>query len=86
MFPRTFDARNIVSSDREAVEKILKVKHASFDPVNSKRASAAAVPLAEWVVANVRFGKVLEKIGPLERYKEALEQLVLNFEEYYLGL
>lgn len=71
---RNFDSRNIIPSDREAVEKMLKLKQTSFDPKNAKRASTAAAPLAEWVVANVKFSKVLEKIEPLERYKRTLEQ------------
>lgn len=37
---RNFDARSIDSTDRDAVEKILKLKQSSFDPKNAKRASA----------------------------------------------
>jgi dynein heavy chain 2 len=73
-FLRNFDARTIDPSDREAVENILKMKHESFDPKNAKRASAAAAPLAEWVRANVKFSKVLEKIEPLEKQQAFLMQ------------
>lgn len=56
------------------MEKLLRFKQESFDPKVAKRASAAAAPLAEWVVANVKFSRVLEKIEPLERKQRQLEE------------
>lgn len=43
----------------------------------AKRASVAAAPLAAWVVANVKFSVVLEKIEPLENEQAQLEKYVL---------
>ena len=40
----------------------------------AKRASVAAAPLAAWVVANVKFSVVLEKIEPLENEQAQLEK------------
>lgn len=71
---RNFDARHIHPEDREAVDKLLKFKAESFDPKYAKRASAAAAPLAEWVIANVMFSRVLEKIEPLENKQRLLEE------------
>lgn len=36
----------------------------------------AAAPLAAWVVANVKFSSVLEKIEPLENEQAQLERYV----------
>jgi len=58
------------------VEQLLKLKHESFDPKNAKRASAAAAPLAEWVQANVKYSKVLQNIGPLEKQQATLMKYV----------
>jgi len=52
----------------------LRTKQDSFDPKNAKRASAAAAPLAEWVSANVKYSRVLEKIEPLEKQQQVLEE------------
>ena len=40
----------------------------------AKRASVAAAPLAAWVVANVKYSVVLEKIEPLENEQAQLEK------------
>ena len=47
----------------------------------AKRASVAAAPLAAWVVANVKFSVVLEKIEPLENEQAQLEKYVLVVSE-----
>jgi len=60
--------------NRLAVEALLIRKADSFDPANAKRASTAAAPLAAWVVANVKYSKVLEKIEPLSLEQARLEQ------------
>ena len=62
----SFDPRNVVQENREAVEKLLRQKADSFTQENAAKASQAAGPLATWVIANVKFSKVLEKIRPLE--------------------
>ena len=62
----SYDPRNVVPENRDAVEKLLRQKADSFTQENAARASQAAGPLAAWVIANVKFSKVLEKIRPLE--------------------
>nr|XP_040568861.1 cytoplasmic dynein 2 heavy chain 1-like [Lepeophtheirus salmonis] len=62
----SFDARRISSKNRVIVENLLQQKQNSFDPKTAKRASEAAAPLASWVLANVKFSYILEKIKPLE--------------------
>ena len=63
---RSFDARRINTKSRQAVEKILKARGSSFNEAAAKRASAAALPIAQWVLANVKFSYVLEKIFTLQ--------------------
>ena len=46
----------------------------SFDPAVAKKASSVAAPLASWVLANVKFSYVLEKIKPLEREQAKLQR------------
>ena len=58
----SFDARRISSRNREIVETLLEERSDSFDPQVAKRASGAAAPLASWVLANVKFSYVLEKV------------------------
>ena len=71
---QSFDARTISPEIRENVQELLERKKKSFEPASAKRASAAAVPLAIWVKANIRFSYVLEKIGPLEAEQAVLTQ------------
>lgn len=56
------------------MEKLISSKSDSFDPKSSKRASVAAAPLAAWVIANVKYSHVLDKINPLEREQNRLQQ------------
>ena len=56
------------------VERLIKLKSDSFDQKNAKRASAAAAPLASWVVACVKYSKVIQSIKPLEREQNELEK------------
>lgn len=56
------------------VERLIKQKADSFDQKNAKRASAAAAPLASWVVACVKYSKVIQSIKPLEREQNELEK------------
>ncbi|XP_041438616.1 cytoplasmic dynein 2 heavy chain 1 isoform X2 [Xenopus laevis] len=77
----TFDVRNISSEIRTSVEELLKMKRTSFEEKNARRASAAAAPLAAWVIANVQYSHVLEKIQPLEKEQSVLESNLRRTEE-----
>ena len=68
-----FDAKSITPSIREGVERLLQQKPASFKHENIVRASVAAAPLASWVTANVEYASVLERIDPLQRQLQDLE-------------
>lgn len=69
----SFDARRINPDIRVAVEDLLERNGASFNSKNAKRASACALPLAEWVKANIKYSRVLERIEPLEKEQEKLQ-------------
>lgn len=56
------------------VERLIEMKSESFDYRNAKRASAAAAPLASWVVACVKYSKVVQSIKPLEREQQELQR------------
>lgn len=56
------------------VERLIEMKSDSFDYKNAKRASAAAAPLASWVVACVKYSKVVQSIKPLEREQQQLQK------------
>uniref|UniRef100_A0A2C9KF65 Dynein heavy chain coiled coil stalk domain-containing protein n=1 Tax=Biomphalaria glabrata TaxID=6526 RepID=A0A2C9KF65_BIOGL len=71
---QTFDARTISPEIRKSVEELLRKNKDSFDAKNAKRASQAAEPLAAWVVANVKYSYVLEKIEPLEAEQNELKR------------
>ena len=71
---QAFDARKISPEIRESVQELLQKNKKSFDPKVAKKASVAVAPLAAWVVANIRFSYVLEKIGPLEKEQAGLQQ------------
>lgn len=68
-----FDARRITPNNREKVEILLRNKMSSFEEIQAKRASIAAVPLANWVKANLAFAKIIHKIRPLEEEQNRLE-------------
>lgn len=68
-----FDARKITPEMSSKVEDLLRNKPNSFEEKVAKRASAAAAPLATWVVANLSFARVLQKIKPLEDEQNKLE-------------
>ena len=70
---QSFDARKISPDVRKTVQELLEKNAKSFEPSAAKRASAAAVPLAVWVKANIQYSVVLEKIGPLEKEKTMLQ-------------
>ena len=83
---KNFDSRAITPEIRENVEELLRTKKQSFEHAAAKRASAAAVPLAAWVKANIRFSFVLEKIGPLEAEQAALSQNIESSERKLVKL
>jgi len=56
------------------VERLIINKSESFDPRNAKRASTAAAPLASWVLACVKYSKVIQSIKPLETEQNELEK------------
>jgi len=70
----SFDARRINPEIRTSVEELLENNARSFEKKNAQRASAAALPLAEWVKANVKYSQVLEKIEPLEKEQSKLQR------------
>lgn len=71
---RLLDPARITPENCEAVEKLLYVKADSFDIRNAKRASVAAAPLASWVIANVKYSKVIQSIKPLEKEQSELQR------------
>jgi dynein heavy chain 2 len=70
----SYDPRNVVPENRDSVEQLLRKKSDSFTQENAAKASQAAGPLAAWVVANVKYSKVLEKIRPLEDKQNKLKK------------
>ncbi|XP_015834463.1 cytoplasmic dynein 2 heavy chain 1 [Tribolium castaneum] len=77
---RSFDATRITPENRQAVERLMANKSDSFDPKSAKRASVAAAPLAAWVGANVKYAHVVEKIKPLEREQNKLQENLASAE------
>ena len=73
-----YDARRIDGELRKNVMKLIKKRSTSFEAENIRRVSVAAAPMAAWVLANIRYSTVLEKIQPLER---DLEEQVYQLEQ-----
>lgn len=71
---RSLNPSRITVENCKAVERLIATKSESFDEKNAKRASAAAAPLAAWVVANVKYCRVIQSIKPLEDEQEALKK------------
>lgn len=71
---RSLNPARISADSCDAVEKLLSTKAESFEVKNAKRASAAAAPLATWVIANVKYCKVVQSIKPLEEEQEQLQR------------
>lgn len=71
---RCLDPVRITPENCSAVETLLNTKAESFMEKNAKRASAAAAPLASWVIANVRYARVIQSIKPLEREQNRLQE------------
>lgn len=71
---RSLNPSRISVENCNAVEKLMNTKADSFDLKNAKRASAAAAPLATWVIANVKYCKVVQSIKPLEVEQDQLQK------------
>lgn len=71
---RSLEPARITVENCNAVEKLIASKPESFDVKNAKRASAAAAPLASWVIANVKYCRVIQSIKPLEEEQEMLQR------------
>ena len=69
-----YDAHNITPELRNAVTKIIDKKKNSFRPDVIIKVSRAVAPLAAWVIANVKYSKVLLRIEPLEKQMKALKR------------
>lgn len=73
-----FDASNISRENLIAVEKLLATHGNSFSEKTAKRASVACAPLAAWVLANVKYANVLQKIAPLETEQRTLTRYYIE--------
>ena len=62
-----YDAHRITPEMRTAVNRLLAQKGASFEQATIFRVSQAAAPLAAWVIANLQYADVLQKVAPLEK-------------------
>lgn len=69
-----FDSRNISPDRRRAVEELLREKGRSFEPDVIEHASKTVAPVAAWVLAQLEYARVLEKIEPAIRRRDELEQ------------
>uniref|UniRef100_A0A182QV28 Cytoplasmic dynein 2 heavy chain 1 n=1 Tax=Anopheles farauti TaxID=69004 RepID=A0A182QV28_9DIPT len=87
---RSLDPSRISPENCASVEKLLTAKADSYEQRNAKRASAAAAPLAAWVIANVKYAKVMQSIKPLEseqsQLKENLDQAEAEMQSLSSGL
>ncbi|VDD87205.1 unnamed protein product [Enterobius vermicularis] len=76
-----FDAHDVKPDARKKVLSLVNSRSASFNLKNAKRASAAAAPLAAWVMANLQYSAILEKILPLEQEKVILTKFVFDLDD-----
>lgn len=56
------------------VERLIAARPDSFDFRTAKRASVVAAPLANWVIACVKYCQVVQSIKPLEREQKDLQR------------
>ncbi|EST09332.1 Dynein heavy chain, coiled coil stalk [Kalmanozyma brasiliensis GHG001] len=61
---------------RQIREKMIRdyLSKPGYDFATINRASQACGPLAKWVIAQVRFSEILDKVGPLRDEVQSLEQ------------
>ena len=76
-----FDAGLISHDTRSTVEDLLRQKSSSFQHDNIKRVSVAAAPLAQWVVANIQYSRVLEQIGPMRQELEHAKKSLMESQQ-----
>lgn len=78
---------SLVSEENCAeVERLISARPESFDFRNAKRASAVAGPLANWVIACVKYCQVVHSIKPLEREQRDLEKNLEKAESHMKSL
>eukprot|EP00796_Vickermania_ingenoplastis_P008408 gene8408-5889_t len=68
-----FKVEDVTPAIRNRVSKLLQQKPGSFKREVIFHASAAAAPMAEWVIAIVQYATVMERISPLTRQLQQLE-------------
>lgn len=78
-----YDAHRITPEMRTAVNRLLAQKGASFEQATIFRVSQAAAPLAAWVIANLQYADVLQKVAPLE---QELGGLTANYTQSQVGV
>lgn len=73
-----FDATRMTPELRKQVTKHVKAHHTSFEESTIQRVSVAAAPMAAWVIANLKYARVIEQIEPL---RNELDEEVLKLEQ-----
>lgn len=68
-----FNVEEVTPGIRATVSKLLQQKSTSFKPEVIQRASVAAAPMAEWVIAMVKYSTIMDRIAPLSRQLQQLE-------------
>lgn len=72
--------RQMTRSVREKMKRdYLNKPEYNYDTIN--RASKACGPLAKWVIAQVHFSEILDRVGPLREEVDSLEQQALETKE-----
>lgn len=75
-----FDTRKMTDQLRERMKRdYLSRDSFTFDTVN--RASKACGPLCKWVIAQVHYSDILDKVGPLRNEVDSLERQARQTEE-----
>ncbi len=62
-----FDVRTVTRETRLKVQNLISKSPDSFEPRKIAAVSFAAAPLAEWVLAQLEYAKVLETVQPKQR-------------------
>jgi dynein heavy chain 1 len=68
-----YDTAKLTSRIVEEIQSSY-INHPSFNFETVNRASKACGPLLQWVIAQVRYASILEKVGPLREEVEHLEE------------
>ncbi|ORZ34798.1 dynein heavy chain, N-terminal region 2-domain-containing protein [Catenaria anguillulae PL171] len=67
-----FNVNKMPPGARQQVEALIKQKPDSFVEANVRRSSVAAAPLAAWVVANLEYSRVVERVQPLQNQLDSV--------------